>query len=186
MDVVLIGVSDRAILFREGKIKEKEYEKFVTDYAEFLSKKFDNVIVNPDDGVYTDIAKAFGKITHKKPIAYYPDKDTFYGYKHLEKNFPNYELRPIDGDWYKLNADLTKQAQTIICLGFSPGSLIELSYLKYHQKYGKYKDPNLEKISIFVDERCISSKLPKSFEDQIKNFHYFKSLKGLDKLLKNL
>lgn len=186
MNVVLIGVSDRTLLQRDGKIKEDEYEKFVNNYAEFLSKKFNNVIVTPDDGVYTDIAKAFGKIKGKKPIAYYPDKDEYYGYKHLEKNFQDYEIKPIEGDWYKLNADLTKQAQVIICLGFSPGSLIELAFIKYHQKYGKYKNPNLENISLLIDERCISSRLPLAFEEQIKNIHYFSSLKSLNNLLKEI
>jgi len=109
MDAVLIGVSDRSSLWRHGKLNEKDYEKFVKDYASFLSKHFENVIVTPDDGVYTDIALEFGKLKNKKPIAYYPDKDNYYGIEHIKKNFEKYELKPIDGDWYKLNADLTKQ-----------------------------------------------------------------------------
>jgi len=99
-----------------------------------LASLFGNVIVAPDDGVYTDIALEFGKLKGKKPIAYYPDKDTYYGIEHIRHNFPKYELRPINGDWYKLNADLTKQALTVICLGFSPGVLIEGAFIKYHQK----------------------------------------------------
>jgi len=53
--------------------------------------------VTPDDGVYTDIAIEFGKIKNKKPIAFYPNKDIFYGYEHLKPNFKNYEIKPIDG-----------------------------------------------------------------------------------------
>jgi len=45
--------------------------------------------VTPDDGVYTDIAIEFGKIKNKKPIAFYPNKDIFYGYEHLKPNFKN-------------------------------------------------------------------------------------------------
>ncbi len=80
MDVVIIGPSDRSVLWREGKLKEKAYKKFVEEYGKFLSKHFENVIVTPDDGIYTDVAKEFGKIKGKKPIAFYPDKDEFYGY----------------------------------------------------------------------------------------------------------
>lgn len=183
MDVVVIGVSDRSCLWRHGKIKQKDYGQFVKEYAVFLAKRFDNVIVTPDDGIYTDIALEFGKVKKKKPIAYYPDKDIFYGIKHIEKNFPNYELRPINGDWYKLNADLTKQSLVIICLGFSPGVLIESAFIKYHQKYGSLKNPKLKHIHLFIDKRCINQKLPPSFDEQIANIFYYSSLAELSRLL---
>lgn len=183
MNCVLIGVSDRSSLWRFGKIKESEYSSFVAEYAHFLASNFDNVIVTPDDGVYSDIALAFGKLKKKKPIAYYPDKDTYYGIKHIEQNFQKYDLRPIDGDWYKLNADLTKQALVVISLGFSPGVLIEGSFIKYHQKYGGFKYPKLKNIHWFIDERCVEQRLPKAFEEQINNLFYFFSLEDLGKLL---
>ena len=184
MDCVLLGVSDVSALWRFGAVKEIDYPKLISDYAKFLSSHFDNVIITPDEGVYSDIALAFGKLKGKKPIAYYPDKDTFYGISHIEKNFPNYDLRPIGGDWYKLNADLTKQALVVISLGFSPGVLIEGSFIKYHQKYGALKDPKLKNIHWFIDLRCIGQKLPKTFEEQIKNIFYYSSLAELEKFLK--
>jgi hypothetical protein len=173
MNAVIIGVSDRSILWRHGKIKEEEYDKFVKETAEFLAQHFDNVIITPDDGVYTDIALEFGKIKGKKPIAFYPDKDTFYGIEHIKPNFPKYDLKPIEGDWYKLDAEISKLAMHVFCFGFSPGSLIELCFLKYHQKYGARKDPKLKDIKLFIDERCIKEKLPKSIEEQINNLKYF-------------
>ncbi len=183
MDAIIIGVSDRSLLWRSGKIKQDEYSSFVKEYAEFLAKRFDNVIVTPDNGVYTDVAIDVGKIKNKKPIAYYPDKDTFYGIEHIKENFPKYDLKPINGDWYKLNADLTKQALVVICLGFSPGVLIEASFIKYHQKYGVFKDPSLRNIHLFIDERCIEQKLPLAFEEQIANVFYYKNLAELNDLL---
>ncbi|HII16177.1 MAG TPA: hypothetical protein HA362_07770 [Nanoarchaeota archaeon] len=183
MDAVIIGVSDRSSLWRHGKIKERAYPKLVSSYAKLLASFFDNVIVTPDDGVYTDIALEFGKLKGKKPIAYYPDKDIYYGIEHIRQNFPKYELRPIDGDWYKLNADLTKQALAVICIGFSPGVLIEGAFIKYHQKYGGFKNPKLKNIHWFIDERCIDRKLPKSFEEQISNLFYYKNLKQLKELI---
>ncbi|MDI6737806.1 MAG: hypothetical protein QME12_04800 [Nanoarchaeota archaeon] len=183
MDALIIGVSDRSILWRHGKIKEKDYPKLVSSYANLLASFFDNVIVTPDDGVYTDIALEFGKLKGKKPVGYYPDKDTFYGIEHIRQNFQNYEIRAIDGDWYKLNADLTKQALAVICIGFSPGVLIEGAFIKYHQKYGGFKNPKLKNIHWFIDERCIDKKLPKSFEEQIANIFYYKNLKQLKELI---
>ena len=184
MNAVLIGSSDRSSLWRYGQIKKEEYEQFVREYAKFLSERFDNLIVTPDDGVYTDIALEYGKIMNKKPIAFYPDKDTQYGIDNLRKNFALYEVKAIDGDWYRLNAELTKQSLTVIVLGFTPSSLIELGFIKYHQKYGGLKDPELKKIHVFIDERCITEKLPKTFEEQIDNIFYYSDLDQLDKLIK--
>ena len=183
MDAVIIGVSDRSLIWRNGKIPRENYESFVHDYASFLSERFDNLIVTPDDGIYTDIALEFGRIKGKKPIAYYPDKDTFYGIDHIRHNFENYEMRPIDGDWYKLNAELTKKALVVISLGFSPGVLIEGSFIKYHQKYGAFKDKTLKNIHWLIDERCISQRLPKSFEEQISNIFYYNNLNELGQIL---
>ena len=184
MNAVLIGASDRTLMWRRGNVKQEDYDKFVEDYAVFLSERFDNVIITPDDGIYTDIALRFRDIKNRKPIAYYPDKDTFYGIDHIKENFVHYDARPIGGDWYKLNAELTKKALVIICLGFTPGTMIELSYIKYHQKYGVKHDHNLKHIHLFIDERCIDRRLPGSFEEQIKNMFYYRDLDHLDRLLK--
>jgi len=183
MDCVLIGPSDVSSLWRFGSVKKINYLKFVKEYASFLFRHFSNVIVTPDDGVCADVAQAFSNLTKKKPIAFYPDKDFFYGTQHVEKNYSKYDLKPIEGDWYKLNADLTKKSLCVICLGFSPGALIELSYIKYHQKYGSLHDSSLSNIHLFIDSRCIESKLPSVFKEQIKNMYYFSSFSCLEKLL---
>lgn len=176
MKAVILGVSDRSILWRYGRLKKEEYQNFVDSYSDALSGMFDNVIVTPDDGVYTDIAKEFGRKTGKKPIAYYPDKDERFGYGHLD--LKNFEAKKINGDWYKLNAELVTKAGVVICTGISPGSMIELSYIKYHQKH------NNQKIKLFVDLRCIEKPLPPSFEEQIDNLTYFENFDELKRQIK--
>jgi len=89
-------------------------------------------------------------------------------------------MKKIDGDWYKLNAELVMQAQIVIVLGFSPGSMIELAFAKYVQKYLD------KKMYIFIDERCIKQKLPESFHEQIKNINYCSSIDELRKKLKEV
>lgn len=178
MDAVIIGVSDKSILWRHGSLEKEQYENLVQDYAGLLSNYFDNLILTPDEGVYSDIAKAFGKIKGEKPIAFIPDKDEKFGTKHLQY-YEGFEIRGIDGDWYKLNAELVTKGNVVICIGFSPGSLIELGYIKYQQKF-QGKD-----IKLFVDKRFIEKPLPKSFEEQIKNLFYFNDLSELESLLKS-
>ncbi len=183
MDAVIIGVSDRSSLWRHGSIKKEDYDNFVNEYAVFLNKHFDNLIVVPDEGVYTDIAIEFSKLKGRKATAYYPDKDTNYGYEYLKPLFDKFEVHPIEGDWYKLGAELTKKSLTIICLGFSPGVLIEISYIKYHQKFSGEKKPQLKNIHLFIDERCVEQRLPKTFEEQIKNIYYYTNFDDLEKLI---
>lgn len=176
MDAVVIGVSDRTCLWRHGNINN--YGDFVRDYALLLAELFDNILVTPDDGVYSDVALAFGKVKGRKPIGYYPDKDSNYGIEHIRGNFGKYELRPIEGDWYKLNAVLTSKSHVVISLGLSPGVFIEGSYIKYHQKYG-----GLGGIHWLIDERCIGKRLPTVFEEQISNIFYYNELSELREIL---
>ncbi len=183
MQCTIIGVSDSSVLWRFGKIKESDYKKFVQEYAEFLSKHFTDVIITPSDGVYSDIGVEFGKISKKKPLAYYPDKDAFYGLKYFGKNLSQFDLKPIGGDVYTLDGSFITLSNCVICLGITPGVMIEISFMKYHQKYGSLKDPKLKNIHLFIDERCIEAKLPKIFHEQIENIYYYKSLAELEKLI---
>ena len=186
MNAVLIGASDRSSLWRHGTLDEQDYDRFVSEYAHFLKDHFENVIITPDDGVYTDIADAFSDLTGRKAIAFYPDADTKYGIQHIEHNLRKYDSRPIGGDWYTLNADLTAKAPVVLVFGFTPGVLIELAYVKYHQKYGANINPALKDVSVLIDERCIEGRLPSAVEEQIKNMHYYKEMEGLRALLENV
>ena len=186
MNLTIIGYSNKAYLEKYGKIKQEEYEEFLSEYAELLAKHFDNTIVTPNEGVYADLALKISKLKGKKPFAFYPDKDTFYGFEHLKPNFEKYDIKPINGDWYKLNAEQGKKSQIILCVGISPGSMIELAYIKYHQKWGGKKDSSLKNIHLLIDERCIDQRLPRVFHDEINNIHYFKTLKELENIIINI
>lgn len=170
MEAVIIGVSDRSLLALKGE----EVKELIKEYAHFLNNHNLTPIITPNDGIYTDIADEYQKISDKKAIAYFPDKDTTYGYDHLKESMKKYDSKPIHGDWYKLNAELTLQADVTLCLGFSPGTLIELSYMKYHQKFLNKKS------FLFIDARCSKEKLPESFHEQINNTYYFNSINELE------
>ena len=70
MNIVIVGASDRSVLWKYGSLKEEDYPKFLEEYAKVLAKHFDKGIVTPDDGIYTDIALALGKEKGTKPIGY--------------------------------------------------------------------------------------------------------------------
>lgn len=106
MKCAILGPSDFSKIWRFGKIKEKDLPKFIDDYGKFLSQRFDQVFITPDDRIYLDIAKKWGEYKGKKAIRFYPDKDTFYGFENLKKNFKDVEARPNNSDWFKLTADI--------------------------------------------------------------------------------
>lgn len=183
MDCVIIGPSDRSVLWRHGKLSGEEYEGFVNGYGRFLSQRIRNVIVTPDDGVYTDVAQSFGRLAGRRPVAFYPDDDTQYGIAHIEPNLALYEARAIGGDWYTLDAEITRKAPLVICLGFAPGSMIELSFIQYHQRFAARKDSKLANITLAIDERTIEQRLPRSFHEKIAHIHYFSTEAELERII---
>lgn len=150
MDVVIVGPSDRSILWRHGQLEEAAYKEFVNGVAGVLAKHVDRVIITLDIGVYRDVAERFHQHMGRAVIAYRPAEDAFGTEEQHDKRF---EMRTM-ADWYQLNAELVLAGDLVLCLGFSPGSLIEIAYLKYHAKYRN------EPRKLLIDSRCIPAQLP--------------------------
>jgi|GEM_PF-998514 len=191
-NIVIIGASDRSVIWRYGIIPAEEYPQFVKDYAAILAPHFERAIVTPDDGTYADIAMALAEERAKlhpsvpllKPIGFAPLRDTLYGVKHLEHNFPRYEI-VNGGTWYDVNAELTAKALTVLCVGYAPGVMIELGYIKYHQKYGsRMIDANRKDIRILIDRRTISGPLHSEVAEGLENVQYFGSFEELAEILR--
>ncbi len=171
---VVLGPSDAEKIRKYGKVKD--VKKFTKEAGRFLSKHFDYVLIIPDSGIFLEIAKEFKKTDkNKKVIGYVPGKTK--GGKHLQKYFKYCdEVKDIGGGWFNLNTELTRQSDYVFCFGFSAGVFVELASIKYNQMY-----MNLN-TKIFIDQRCISQKLPKEVEIDLKNLAYFKDFQDLEKL----
>ncbi len=175
--VVLLGPDDETKLFNgTSKFNEKSIKAFYDEYARFIAENFSDLMIVPADGPLLEIAKLYERYKHKKAIGFYPDKDVKYGYSWLEKNFDYVQPKPIGGNWRDLNAELTMQADVVICLGYSGGVMIELGFTKYNQRF--HNKPKL----IIIDLRTAESKLMPGFASDLKNLHYvnsFEEIKGL-------
>jgi hypothetical protein len=178
MRCVLLGPSDISKIARFGKIKDTQ--SYIKEMGKLLARYIEELIITPDYGIYLEIAKAYKKAGGKKLIGMFPEDERF-GTKQLKENFKFCdETRSIKGDWYKLGAEITIQGEIVICTGYSPGVMIELSYLKYMQKYLKKGD------KILIDSRTISNRLFPEIEEEIKNIKYFSSNEELEDILKSL
>lgn len=172
-DCVILGPSKIQKIKKFGYIQD--VKKYVKQSARFFSKNYDSILLIPDDGVPLEIAKEFKKINkHKNVIGYMPGKAK--GGKDISRYYKYFdEIKDIEGGWFNLNTELTRKSDHIFCLGFSAGVFIELCSIKYNQIY-----LNLNS-KIFIDERCISYKLPKEVEIDLNNLTYFNKYELLEK-----
>jgi hypothetical protein len=171
---VILGPSKIQKIKRFGHVKDTG--KYAAEAAQFFAKHFDSILIIPDNGVPLKIAREYKKINkNKKVIGYVPGKtkkgksiDRYYKYCD--------EVKDIGGGWFNLNTELTRQSDYVFCLGFSAGVFIELCSIKYNQVYVHLNT------KIFIDERCISQKLPREVTVDLKNLLYFSGYGSLEKL----
>jgi len=173
---VIIGPSDKAKLWRFGKIKKSNYKKWQRSLIEVLTQYFDELYFIPDKGVYVDFCQTFKNVTGKKIIAFVPQLEGEIVQK--ARQLAN-KVKQIPGGmgWSYLNTHIIGQAKFALCLGYSPGSILEICSIKYLNQYQK------KNIRLLIDQRCVSQKLPKELIDEIKDIFYFSNSNQLRKIL---
>jgi hypothetical protein len=172
----IIGPSDKTKLWRFGKIKRNNYKRWQKSLVNILSQYFDELYFIPDRGVYVDFCQTFKNITGKKIIAFIPlpeEKIVQRAKKLADK------IRQIPGGkgWSYLNTHVIGQSKFALCLGYSPGSILEICSIKYLNQYQR------KNIILLIDERCISQKLPKELIDEINDVFYFSNTSQLKEIL---
>jgi len=173
LSALLIGPTDKTKIFRFGRIDKGSYETYKEEVGKVLAANLSTAYLIPDEGVPLDLAKSYKKFGGREVVGVLPRG----GCDILKKYFQFCDrTEEIDGGWSVLNTCLSLRAGLMIGFGLSPGTLVEIAYSKYHQKYlGK-------EIPILLDERTISQRLPLELEEEII-LTYFKSEKELARLL---
>lgn len=171
---LIAGPTDKTKLCKFGKINYQEYYQFIEGRARVLAEYLDRLILIPDDGVPLDIAKAYKNNGGGEVIGYIPKE----GASHLESYLAFCDdIKEINGGWSVLNTCLSLKSDLMIVFGLSSGTIVEIAYTKYHNKYSKKYLP------VMIDLRTISSKLPLEIEDETRLF-YFQNDTELITLLK--
>ena len=142
MRVVLIGAGDADFHyeFLLSLTKEK-ISQHCDEIALALAESGAEIVLLPDRGICFDIAKKFKEFGGKKVIGVVPKSDKKFGINHL-KAYIDFELKGkklfdeiIDsGDWYSANQTHCLFGENILVIGFSLGSLGELSFGYYMYK----------------------------------------------------
>jgi len=177
--LVVIGPSDINKLFLFTSITKQKYLRTIDSLAKYLSTKFEQLYIIPDDGVFLDFAISFKKY-NSNVCAYLPNNHEL-KYKLLEENTKKHHLniKYTDWNWMKLNNLVVRNADTVLCLGYSSGVFIEIGNIKIARMW-ENKD-----ISLIIDTRFVSSLLPKELAFDLPII-YYSSLQELKKHFEKL
>lgn len=178
MEAVVLGPSDVSKVWRHGSVRKEGFRKYIDSMGQALAQCFDGLVIIPDDGVPLEAGKAYTRHSGKKPVGVFPDRDT----DNLEPNFRYVEPVHLAGSWADLNYSLTSQGNPVVCLGYSPGVLVEIGFLKYNQKRGVREGSWLKDIHLFVDEMASGGRLPPQMDEELKNVFYFDGPEKLEML----
>jgi hypothetical protein len=151
--LMVIGPSDLNKIFKNTDLSKIKYKSILKSTAKYLSLKFKELYIIPDNGVFLDFAIEFKK--YRPVYAYLPDKKEI-KYKELLNNVKKYDFKPIytKQNWMYLNNIPIRNIDFVYCLGYSSGVFIEIGNIKIANVW------NNKKIKLIIDERFISSKLP--------------------------
>lgn len=176
MNCVILGPSKIEKISRHGNIDN--IEEYIELAGRFLASIFREVIIVPDYGLTLLISQKYKEYSSEGVVVgFVPDKTN----NKLSK-YNKYcdEIRGINGGWFNLNTELTRQSNLVFCFGFSAGVFIELCSVKYNQEYLSYNT------RVFVDKRCISGELPPELTEDVKNLFYFKNFDEVYNIFREL
>lgn len=172
MNCVILGPTDIGKIKIFGKVTD--ITRYVNEASDFFVRNFDEIIIIPDEGLPLQIANLYKESRHNGMVVGYVPGQTRGG-KNLDEYFKCCDrVEGINGGWYNLNTELTRSSDYVFCLGFSAGVFIELCSIKYNQQYLNLKT------KIYIDERCVSTKLPQEVAIDLINLVYFDNFKTLD------
>ena len=178
LSVYLIGPSNAGIsnLWNHGKINENDYNSYIYNIANIVNNSFSVVGCIPDISVPFDIVTEISKLPNKKVKiqGFFPK----YGddLNLSEKKELLDELIGIEGGWSKMNTEISKNFDLVICCGLSAGVFTEISHTKVHRLWCNKITP------ILIDERVISSHLNVELEKDVC-LKYFNSDEELQKII---
>lgn len=170
---LIAGPTNFSKVLRFGKIKLEQYSNHLDQIAKTMINYIGGINIIPDKGIPLDFAKHFGNLGGKV-FGYVPQG----GFPQFEENFKYCsEVIEFDSGWSGLNTCLSLKGDLVTVLGMSPGTMVEIAYTKYHNRYlGK-------NIPLLIDRQSISKELPDEISEEL-DVHYFSNKEELGRLLR--
>ncbi len=147
-----------------SKVLRKEPEQLylvLRKIAEHLALSGNDLVTIPEQGSSSEfIAEVYRENDGSKIIGIIPMQDKEFGVSEI--NTPVCDEMVNSGTWCNSSSTLIKRSDLILCLGFSPRSVIELCSTRWYPK---------EKI--YVVDDLITQRLPMEIQNQL-NIQYIR------------
>ncbi len=175
MKISILGTGDLTKIPRFTKFSKEKLKKLINNLGKLLAEKSHEIVVIPDRGVPTEVAKVYRENGGKKVYGVVPVKDKKYGTRHIQPYLKLIDERIKVDSWYDADGEIASLGKLCIIIGLSPGILREVTVLKYHYRYLNCKT------KIIWFKNTITA-VPKEVEEEIP-ITYISSLKELEKYL---
>ncbi len=176
MRISILGTGDLTKIPRFTSITKGELENLVSDIAKVIAKKGHEIVIIPDRGIPTEVAKIYKQNGGKKVYGVVPTKDKKYGIRHIQPYLPLIDEKIEVDSWYDADGEIASQGDVCVIVGMSPGIMREFTVLKYHKRYLN------NKTKVIWFKNTLSSPIPKEIEEEIP-ITYVNSVKELEKLI---
>ena len=173
---LVAGPTDKSKIFRFGSVIELEYGSFLEERGRVLADHVFQINIIPDEGVPLDIARHYKKAGGNLVVGFVPKGE----YSFLSRYFSDCDrIEEFDAGWSGLNTCLSLKGDLVVAFGLSPGTIVEIAYTKFHNKY-------LDRpIPVLIDGVATRSNLPLELLDEVQP-SYFSTPGELSSLLRDL
>src|SRR3989338_386280 len=177
MKLSIIGSSTEIIL-KNSKITNEGLSTLMTGIATYLASLSAELIIVPDEGVPLEIAKFYKEAGGHKVTGIVPLWDKKFGIEHIMEFLGILDEKVDVKTWYEADGEIASFGDLCICIGLSPGSVVEICMMKYHAKFlGK-------KIPLVIFENTFSGKLPEEIKEQLYELTYVQRMDELADVVK--
>src|SRR3989344_2505431 len=165
---LLAGPTNKQRVFDIARIDLRER---INQLGLVAASNLDWVDIIPDDGIPLELAKAYKSAGGKKVVGHVP----IGGREYLSPYFEYCDdVLDFDGGWSAINTCLSLRSDLITVVGMSAGTMVEIAYTKYHNRYFNRVIP------VALDRTTIKEKIPFEVDEDI-DLHYFTSPDELDR-----
>ncbi len=179
MRVSILGAGDRNNIIRYTKMEEPELDRLIRDVGKLLAKLGAEIVIVPAMGTPYEVAGAYRKAGGKRVIGFVPGRDTKYGTGHIKGFLGIADEKVNIGSWYDLNGEIASYGDFAVCIGLSPGAMLDICFMKYHRKFLN------SRTRLIIFENTISQLLPPELEEDLGKITYVSSAKELERALKS-
>lgn len=180
MKVSVLGAGERSKILKYADLSEPELDSLIEETGRLLARMGAELVILPARGVPYEVAKAYKKAGGEKVTGLVPRSDKKYGMEHIKGYLSIADEEVNVGSWYDLNGEIASYGDAAVCIGLSPGALLDICFMKYHKKYLG------SKTLLVVFRNTVSQRLPMEVGEDLGRVVYVSSVEGLGKVLRSL